>query len=55
MKRFAFTLCALALLTGTAPAFAGGTGCARQTNASADTPTSGATTTASAPTPRTGG
>ncbi|MDI4664865.1 hypothetical protein K9U40_11065 [Xanthobacter autotrophicus] len=40
MKRMAFTLCALTLLAGTAPAFAGGAGCAGMTNAS-----SGATTT----------
>lgn len=54
MKRFVFTLCALAVLAGTAPAFAGGVGCARQTNASADTPTS-STTTASTSTAHTGG
>lgn len=47
MKRIAFTLCALTILAGTAPAFAGGAGCAGMTNASTSTPTSTPTTTAS--------
>ncbi|QRG07539.1 hypothetical protein EZH22_03835 [Xanthobacter dioxanivorans] len=45
MKRFAFTLCALTVLAGTAPAFAGGSGCPGMTNAA----TGSSTTTASTP------
>ncbi|MFS8035695.1 hypothetical protein ACI7BZ_01825 [Xanthobacter sp. AM11] len=51
MKRIAFTVCALTVLAATAPAFAGGSGCAGMTNASSGTPT----TTASTPTPQKGG
>ncbi|MEP9355106.1 hypothetical protein ABLE93_16080 [Xanthobacter sp. KR7-65] len=51
MKRIAFTLCALTVLAGTAPAFAGGSGCPGMTNAS----TGGTTTTASTSTSQKGG
>lgn len=46
MKRIAFTLCALTVLAGTAPAFAEGMGCAGMTNASTASPTTTASTTA---------
>ncbi|MCG5235243.1 hypothetical protein [Xanthobacter oligotrophicus] len=53
MKRIAFTLCALTLFAGTAPAFAGGAGCAGMTNASSQT--GAPTTTASTSTSQKGG
>lgn len=53
MKRIAFTLCALTILAGTAPAFAGGVGCAGMTNASSQT--DAPTTTASTSIPQKGG
>lgn len=46
MKRITFTLCALTVLAGAAPAFAGGTGCAGMTNASSGSTTTTASTSA---------